>query len=116
MDQGGSDTDHHHDEEGVHGFIGEHVRDGYNSGELESKLLKAGFSKVESSYSYGKWGSVAWKLSMKYPIQLLGFSKIFYLLLPFYYLLLFPFCTFFNYLDVKGENPSGTGLLVKAYK
>ncbi len=80
-DQGGSDTDHH-EEAGVHGFIEEHVRDGYNKEELTAKLLKAGFSKVEVAYTYGKYGSAAWKLSMKYPIQLLGISRIFYLLLP----------------------------------
>jgi 2-polyprenyl-3-methyl-5-hydroxy-6-metoxy-1,4-benzoquinol methylase len=114
-DQGGSDADHH-EEEGVHGFIEEHVRDGYNKEELTAKLLKAGFSKVKVTYTYGKYGSVAWKLSMKYPIQMLGVSKIFYLLLPFYYLVLFPFCALLNYLDVKTSNKSGTGLMVTAWK
>jgi 2-polyprenyl-3-methyl-5-hydroxy-6-metoxy-1,4-benzoquinol methylase len=114
-DQGGSDTDHH-DEEGVHGFIEEHVRDGYNKEELTAKLIKAGFSKVEVSYTYGSYGSVAWKLSMKYPIQLLGVSKIFYLLLPFYYLVLFPLCVLLNWVDVNLINQSGTGLLVIAVK
>ena len=114
-DLGGSDTDHH-DEEGVHGFIEEHVRDGYNREDITTKLIKAGFSRVDVSYTYGKFGSLAWKLSMKYPIQLLGVSRIFYLILPFYYLLLFPFCAILNYLDVNTNNNSGTGLLVSAYK
>jgi SAM-dependent methyltransferase len=114
-DQGGSDTDHH--EEGdVHGFIEEHVRDGYNKEDITAKLIKAGFSHVTVSYTYGKYGSAAWKLSMKYPIQLLGISWIFYLILPFYYLLLFPFCALLNYLDVNSQNRSGTGLLVSAMK
>jgi len=114
-DQGGSDTDHH-EEEGAHGFIEEHVRDGYNKEELTAKLLKAGFSQVEVSYTYGKFGSIAWKLSMKYPILLLGVSRIFYLILPFYYLVLFPCCALLNYLDINQYNKSGTGLLVKAIK
>ncbi len=114
-DQGGSDTDHH-EEEGVHGFIEEHVRDGYNKEDITAKLLKAGFSWVEVTYTYGKYGSVAWKLSMKYPIQLLGVSRGFYLILPIYYLIVFPFCAMLNYVDVKNENKSGTGLLVKAFK
>ncbi|MCK9412752.1 MAG: class I SAM-dependent methyltransferase [Prolixibacteraceae bacterium] len=114
-DQGGSDTDHH-GEEGVRGFIEEHVRDGYNMEDIRKKLLTAGFSRVETSYTYGKYGSVAWKLSMKVPILMLGFSKIFYLLLPFYYLVVFPFCAILNYIDVNQTNKSGTGLLVKAYK
>jgi len=114
-DQGGSDTDHH-DEEGIHGFIEEHVRDGYNKEDITAKLRKAGFSKVEVAYTYGKYGSVAWKLSMKYPIQLLGVTKLFYILLPVYYLLFFPVCALLNSIDVNRTNKSGTGLLVKAYK
>jgi 2-polyprenyl-3-methyl-5-hydroxy-6-metoxy-1,4-benzoquinol methylase len=114
-DQGGSDTDHH-DEGNVHGFIEEHVRDGYNKEDITAKLTKAGFSRVAVSYTYGKYGSVAWKLSMKYPILFLGFSKIFYLILPFYYLVVFPFCAFLNFIDVKSHNKTGTGLLVKACK
>lgn len=114
-DQGGSGRVHH-EEEGVHGFIGEHVRDGYNREEITAKLINAGFSKVLISYSYGKYGSAAWKMSMKYPVQLLGFSRIFYLILPFYYLVVFPICSLLNYLDVNLQNKSGTGLLVSAYK
>ena len=114
-DQGGSDTDHH-EEEGIHGFIEEHVRDGYNGKELTDKLLNAGFSRVTVSCTYGKYGTVAWKLSMKYPILMLGVSRFFYLLLPFYYLVCFPICAVLNYLDVAVDNPSGTGLLVTACK
>lgn len=114
-DLGGSDADHH-EEEGVHGFIEEHVRDGYNREDIIRKLLKAGFSRVEVSYTYGKYGSEAWRLSMKYPIQLLGVSKAFYILLPFYYLITFPFCAILNYMDVNRTNESGTGLLVTAHK
>ena len=114
-DQGGSDTDHH-DEEGLHGFIEEHVRDGYNMEDIRKKLLTAGFSRVETSYTYGKYGSVAWKLSMKVPIQLLGVSKLFYLILPLYYLIVFPFCALLNWVDVNRTNKCGTGLLVKAVK
>jgi len=114
-DQGGSDVhDHHHDE--VHGFIEEHVRDGYSIADIETKLKRAGFQKVVGSYSYGKSGSLSWRLSMKYPIQLLGISKLFFLLLPFWYILTFPFCAALNYYDVKGNHDTGTGLIVKAYK
>jgi len=114
-DLGGSDTDHH-EEEGAHGFIEEHVRDGYNSEDIAGKLTKAGFSRVEVCYTYGKYGSAAWKLSMKYPIQLLGVSKVFYILLPFYYLITFPFCAILNCIDVNHTNKTGTGLMVTAYK
>jgi SAM-dependent methyltransferase len=114
-DQGGSDA-HDHDGDEIHGFIGEHVRDGYGIGEIETKLRKAGFSSVDAKYTYGKSGSLSWRLSMKYPILMLGKSKLFYIILPFYYLVVFPFCALFNYLDVRTIHPKGTGLLVKAVK
>ena len=111
-DQGGSDV-HDHDHES---FIDEHVRDGYNINEIEEKLKSAGFSKVRAKYSYGTPGKISWKLSMKYPIILLNASRLFYVLLPFYFLLTYPFAYLLNYLDVKGNHRTGTGLIVNAWK
>jgi SAM-dependent methyltransferase len=114
-DQGGSDTDEHgHDS--IQGFIEEHVRDGYGLRDIIQKLNHAGFMDVEARYTYGTLGSLSWKFSMKYPILMLGKSKAFYLFLPFYYLLTFPFCVILNYADVLFSHKKGTGLLVKAYK
>ena len=115
-DQGGSGVHDHDHGDGVHGFIDEHVRDGYNILEIERKLKTAGFSRVEARYSYGRPGKLSWRLSMKYPIQLLGISKLFFLLLPFYYIVVFPVSALLNYFDVSGHHTSGTGLIVKAYK
>ena len=112
-DQGGSDT---HDHGSVNGFIEEHVRDGYGIREITEKLQRAGFSEIETRYTYGKSGSFSWKLSMKYPILMLGKSKLFFIILPFYYLITFPFCAVLNSIDVNTRHKSGTGLLVKAYK
>jgi SAM-dependent methyltransferase len=111
-DQGGSD---------VHGggetsFIEEHVRDGYNINEIEVKLRSAGFSKVDAKYSYGIPGQISWRLSMKYPLLMLNTSKIFFLILPVYYLLTFPICLVLNWFDVTNKHASGTGLIVKAWK
>jgi hypothetical protein len=111
-DKGGSDV---HDED-EHSFIDEHVRDGYGIEDISLKLKKSGFSKVEAYYSYGKPGQISWKLSMKYPILLLNASKLFFLIIPIYYLLTFPFCLLLNWLDVKGKHISGTGLIVKGFK
>lgn len=111
-DQGGSDV--HGDQESS--FIEEHVRDGYNIKEIAHKLETAGFNKIEARYSYGKPGQISWRLSMKYPILLLGKSKAFFLLLPLYYLITFPFCLILNWLDANGTHASGTGLIVKAWK
>lgn len=111
-DQGGSDVH----EEGEGSFIEEHVRDGYNMKDIEDKLKRAGFSKVEALYSYGTPGKISWRLSMKWPIQLLGVSKIFFIIIPFYFLLTYPFAYLLNWIDVSSKHATGTGLIVKAWK
>ena len=111
-DQGGSDV-HHEDDES---FIDEHVRDGYGVEEIEEKLRGAGFSNIVVKYSYGTPGKISWKLSMKYPILLANVSKLFLLILPFYYLLVYPLCYILNYFDTRGVHSTGTGLIVKCKK
>ncbi len=115
-DQGGSDADHHDHDHGADGFIDEHVRDGYNINEIQQKLSNAGFSFTQARYTYGWPGSLSWKISMKYPILMLNFSKILFIILPFYYLITFPFALLLNYLDVRLKHESGTGLNVIARK
>jgi SAM-dependent methyltransferase len=115
-DQGGSDSHDHDHEEGVHGFIDEHVRDGYNISDIDTKLRSVGFSRIEARYSYGTPGKISWKLSMKYPILMLGASKFFFIILPFYYLLVYPLALVLNFLDLGMKHESGTGLIVKAWK
>jgi SAM-dependent methyltransferase len=111
-DQGGSDVH----EDGETSFIEEHVRDGYNIKDIEEKLKKAGFWKVYARYSYGTPGKISWRLSMKYPIQMLGVSKAFFILLPFYYLIAYPVSFVLNYIDSRMFHETGTGLIVKAWK
>jgi hypothetical protein len=111
-DQGGSDVSG----EGEESFIGEHVRDGYGVEEIQQKLKTAGFSKTEVLYSYGWPGKISWRLSMKYPISLLSASRLFFVILPFYYLLVYPLCFLLNALDTRMKHPTGTGLIVKAWK
>lgn len=111
-DQGGSDVHEGHQES----FIEEHVRQGYNINDIGEKLKSAGFSKVEAKYSYGRPGQISWKLSMKTPITLLNFSKLFFIILPVYYIIAFPICLILNYFDVKLKHSKGTGLIVKAWK
>jgi SAM-dependent methyltransferase len=112
-DQGGSGVHDHADEES---FIDEHVRDGYNITEIQEKLKQAGFFRTEARFTYGKPGQMGWRLSMKYPIQMLNVSKAFFILLPFYYLLTYPLVFLLNYLDTRMHHALGTGLLVKAWK
>jgi len=112
-DQGGSDV---HDHGTEASFIDEHVRDGYSIEDIEAKLRQAGFTNIVSRYTYGKPGQIGWKLSMKIPIQLLNISKLFFILLPFYYIVTYPFALIFNFMDFYGKHETGTGLLVKAIK
>ena len=112
-DLGGSDVHDHGAEES---FIDEHVRDGYNIEEIQEKLRRAGFTKTSARYDYGKPGQAAWRLSMKYPILMLNASRLFFILLPFYYILTFPFALVLNWMDVAKPHKTGTGLIVKAYK
>ncbi len=111
-DQGGSDVN----EDSDSSFIEEHVRDGYNIKEIEEKLRSVGFTKVIARYQYGAPGKISWRLSMKYPIQLLGVSKLFFLIVPFYYIIVYPISYVLNWMDVSMNHSTGTGLIVKAYK
>lgn len=114
-DKGGSDNCHH-DEDEAHGFIDEHVRDGYGIEDITEKLKSAGFKRVEARYTYGTPGHISWLLSMKAPILMLNASKIFFIVLPFYYLAVMPWCLLLNLWDLYGIHEEGTGLLVKAVK
>jgi SAM-dependent methyltransferase len=111
-DRGGSDV---HDDEDE-SFIDEHVRDGYSIKDITEKLTQAGFSKVEAGYTYGKPGSISWRLSMKYPVKMLNVSYLFFILLPFYYLVFFPISIILNIFDLGITHKTGTGLLVTARK
>ncbi len=111
-DLGGSDVQ----AEGEASFIGEHVRDGYNRGALEAKLKDAGLEPVESRYTYGPYGSLAWRLLIKRPMQLLSQSWAYLPLLLLYYVPVLPLGMYLNAKDLQEENATGTGLLVVARK
>ena len=110
-DKGGSDTDKRHNS-----FIDEHVRDGYSINEIRDKLTEAGFSKVDARYTYGTPGQLSWLLSVKFPMLMLNRTKLFFIILPFYYLITFPLCLLLNWRDVNVKHKSGTGLKVLGYK
>jgi 2-polyprenyl-3-methyl-5-hydroxy-6-metoxy-1,4-benzoquinol methylase len=111
-DKGGSDVHN----EGDVSFIDEHVRNGYSKVEISGKLLSAGFSKTDIKYTYGFPGHISWIFSMKYPVKMLNLSRLFFIVLPFYYLIIFPFCIILNFMDLYFIHKSGTGLLVTARK
>lgn len=103
---GGSDVHDDHEES----FIGEHARDGYSHEDLKGKLEPLGFEVFSSKYTYGTWGDRSWRLGIKYPMQLLNLSKLFFVLLPFYYLLTLPFTLIMMYMDFKTDNKVGSGI------
>jgi SAM-dependent methyltransferase len=111
-DKGGSDTHHQHDDS----FIDEHVRNGYSVSDISEMLAQVGFSQIDTQYMYGHAGKISWILSMKFPLIILQISKLFFLILPFYYLITFPLCLLLNIWDVSFKNKTGTGLIVSASK
>ena len=111
-DIGGSDAHDEHDES----FIEEHARNGYGKQDISDKLERAGFKIKSIDYSYGKFGTVSWRFGIKYPILIAGKSKIFILLLPFYYMFTLWFVLILMWLDIKTYNKVGTGIIVVAEK
>jgi SAM-dependent methyltransferase len=97
-------------------FIGEHVRFGYTPDEMREKLVRAGFTVERIAFTYGRYGSIAWKLGIKIPMMIAGIHKLLLFVLPLYYAITFPFTLLFMYLDYSGENQQGGGLLVLAWK
>jgi SAM-dependent methyltransferase len=111
-DMGGSDVVHEEDVS----FIDEHVRDGYSMEDITAKLSDAGFSNIDVSFTYGRAGNISWRLSMKYPVKMLNRSHLFFIILPFYYMIFFPVAVILNFLDLYQPHVTGTGLLVTARK
>lgn len=111
-DEGGSGVT----EEGQESFIGEHAREGYAVGELEEKMRGAGLESIETIYAYGPYGSLAWRMLIQAPMKLLGASWLFALLLPLYYVPVFPLGMLLNAIDLRRPNSTGTGLTAVAQK
>ncbi|HPV15675.1 MAG TPA: class I SAM-dependent methyltransferase [Candidatus Cloacimonadota bacterium] len=97
-------------------FTAEHVRPGYSMKELVGKLETVGFEIIEKRYSYGFWGSLAWRLSIRNPLKMINKSKLCLAFLPFYLLAVLPFTVLFNHLDMKTDNRGGTGIIIVAEK
>ncbi|MFB6271332.1 MAG: methyltransferase domain-containing protein [Salinibacter sp.] len=109
-DLGGSDVQ----EEGDESFIGEHVREGYGRDELAEKLRAAGLEPVKGLYTYGPYGSAAWRGLIKWPMKMLGTTWASLVVLPFYYAAALPLGLLLNATDVQWDNERGTGLFMVA--
>jgi len=95
-------------------FTGEHVRNGYSLNELAGKLATAGFSVMHSEYSYGFWGRIYWRLIMKNSLLLVGRSKVYWCVLPFYLLVVLVPAVICMCLDYFLHNKEGNGIIVVA--
>lgn len=111
-DLGGSDAHEHGDES----FIEEHARVGYSKKDIKDKLERSGLKVTDFKYSYGKYGTISWKLGIKYPVLMAGKLKILILILPFYYLFTLWLVLILMWLDVRTINEEGTGVIVIAEK
>lgn len=109
---GGSDVH----EQGEKSFIDEHARIGYSKNDFTNKLEPLGFKIENIKYTYGTYGDTAWRLIIKYPMILANISKIFILILPFYYLLFLPISLLFMLIDFHSDIKIGSGIIVKARK
>jgi SAM-dependent methyltransferase len=103
---GGSEVYHDEDES----FVGEHARNGYSKEDFESKLHPLGFTTIQSKYTYGFWGNLAWRLGIKYPIMMVNISKLLLIALPLYYLVTFPFTFIMMLIDFNIHNKVGSGI------
>lgn len=109
---GGSDASSPEDKS----FIEEHARNGYAADEIKMKLESVGFRVEKVRFTYGTFGNAAWRLGIKYPMMSLNVSKLFFAILPFYYLVTFPVTFLLMGLDYYAHNEAGTGLNVVARK
>jgi 2-polyprenyl-3-methyl-5-hydroxy-6-metoxy-1,4-benzoquinol methylase len=84
-----------------------HVRKGYSSEEILSKLKRSSFASVEHKYTYGLFGTLAFDIFF-----VIGDSSP----NPILFALSFPLLLSLAFLDTHVNNTSGSGLLVMASK
>ena len=100
----------------VDSVVAEHVREGYTSDEIREKLSDAGFEVKRVIFTYGKHGAKAWRLLQGHPMRWIHAWKWIVVLLPIYYLLVYPIALYWMRRDLNAENAWGGGLLVVAKK
>jgi hypothetical protein len=69
---------------------------------------------VKALYTYGPYGSAAWRGLVKWPMQMLGTTWASLVVLPLYYAVALPVGLLLNATDVQWDNDEGTGLFVVA--
>lgn len=101
---------------GGESFIEEHARVGYDPEDLARKLESSGLSVERRQFTYGLWGTAAWRLGIKIPMRMLGRTRLSFFILPIYYLVTFPVTLLLMSLDYAVPPSRGSGLLFTARK
>ncbi|MEX2351753.1 MAG: methyltransferase [Balneolaceae bacterium] len=98
-------------------FVGEHARPGYSAEEISDKLKRCGLEPIRVRYTYGRFGHLAWTLSVRNPMIWLNRTGIWGLLplLIYYPFIIIP-SLFLNLADLWREDGSGTGILAIGQK
>ncbi len=92
-------------------FVGEHARAGYSKQDIQKKYKEVGLRVDKLHYTYGRYGHMAWQMSVKGPMLLLnrvGMSGLM-LLVVYYPLVLLP-CLLLNTADLFTGNVKGNGI------
>ena len=89
---------------------------GYEMAEIKQKLKDAGFKKVKAHFTGGVAGQAARNIGVRFPLWLLKISRLFAVLIPFYFMLAIPLVVLLNWLDSHTAQMSGKGILVLARK
>lgn len=88
----------------------------YNNLAFKKKLKELGFVNIRGTYAYGVTGRISTNLGVVIPKWLLRNSEIWLYLMPFYYLMTYPFIFILNLIDTYFNHISGTELVVRANK
>lgn len=92
-------------------FVGEHARAGYSKQDIQKKYKEAGLRVDNLHYTYGRYGHMAWLMSVKVPMLLLnrvGMAGLLPLVV-YYPLILLP-CILLNTADLYTGNLKGNGI------
>ncbi len=88
----------------------------YNNLELKKLLKEIGYRNIKAHYSYGISGRISTQIGVAIPKNLLRRSRHFLVLMPLYYLLMYPVIFVLNTIDAYFVHLNGSELVVRAYK
>lgn len=89
---------------------------GYEMDELKQLFRKHSFHKVKAHFYEGHAGQLGRNIGVRFPLALLRFSRLFAVLMPFYFILAVPVVMGLNWVDSHTAQASGRGILLLARK